>query len=166
MAYSQAMGWLRCRLSFALLRSSILCLQGARARVNQNFLLQPAVALAEGGTCCRHRIDQDQPSSYSFFYIQTCTHSGLYPTHFVVYARTRTPAHMHAHTFPCLVDSSANLLLLFMSLFCCYFSVFSSVCIKDWIWRISKVDHPDVPLLFGHVLSLWWTGTGKWFTVL
>ena len=51
MAYSQAMGWLRCRLSFALLRSSILCLRGARARVKQNFLLQPAVALAEGGMC-------------------------------------------------------------------------------------------------------------------
>ena len=51
MAYSQAMGWLRCRLSFALLRSSILCLHGARARVKRNFLLQPAVALAEGGMC-------------------------------------------------------------------------------------------------------------------
>ena len=39
---------------------------------------------------------------------------------------------MHAHTFPRPVDSSANLLLLFMSISsCCYFSVFSSVCIKN-----------------------------------
>ena len=47
--------------------------------------------------------------------------SGLYPAHFWAYARTRTPAHvfpahMHAHTFPRPVDSSANLLLLFMSI--------------------------------------------------
>ena len=28
--YAQALGWLRCRLSFALLRSSLLCLRGAR----------------------------------------------------------------------------------------------------------------------------------------
>ena len=65
--------------------------------------------------------------------------SGLYPAHFWAYARTRTPAHvfpahMHAHTFPRPVDSSANLLLLFMSISsCCYFSVFSSVCIKIYL---------------------------------
>ena len=46
--------------------------------------------------------------------------SGLYPTHFWAYAPTRTsahvfPPHMHAHTFPHPVDSSANLLLLVMS---------------------------------------------------
>ena len=29
--YAQALGWLRCRLSFALLRSSLLCLRGARS---------------------------------------------------------------------------------------------------------------------------------------
>ena len=77
MAYSQAMGWLRCRLSFALLRSSILCLRGARARVKQNFLLQPAVALAEGGMCWHFwlRTDQDQPSKY--FFLHTDMHSPL-----------------------------------------------------------------------------------------
>ena len=32
MPYSQAMAWLRCRLSFALLRSAILCIRGARRR--------------------------------------------------------------------------------------------------------------------------------------
>ena len=59
-----------------------------------------------------------------------------------MYARTRTPAHvfpahMHAHTFPRPVDSSANLLLLFMSISsCCYFSVISSVCI--WYEKTKK----------------------------
>ena len=30
-SYSQTIGWLRCRLSFSLLRSSILCIRGARS---------------------------------------------------------------------------------------------------------------------------------------
>ena len=52
---------------------------------------------------------------------------------FWAHARTRAlahvyPAHMHAHTFPCPVDSLANLLLLLMSISSSrYFSVFSSV---------------------------------------
>ena len=51
--------------------------------------------------------------------------------HAPVHRRTCYPAHMHAHTFPLPVDSSANLLLLFMSISsCCYFYVFSSVCIE------------------------------------
>ena len=139
MAYSQAMGWLRCRLSFALLRSSILCLRGARARVKQNFLLQPAVALAEGGMCWHFwlRTDQDQPSKY--FFLHTDMHSPLDSIphtfgrmHAPVHRRTCYPAHMHAHTFPRPVDSTANLLLLFMSISsCCYFYVFSSVCNKS-----------------------------------
>ena len=29
--YSQTIGWLRCRLSFALLRASILCIRGSRS---------------------------------------------------------------------------------------------------------------------------------------
>ena len=37
MAYSQAMGWLICRLSFALLRSSILCLRGAHGSSEAEF---------------------------------------------------------------------------------------------------------------------------------
>ena len=46
--------------------------------------------------------------------------SWFYPAHFWAYARTRTPAHVypahtHAHTFPRPVDSSAFLLLLFLS---------------------------------------------------
>ena len=32
MPYSQAVGWLRCRVSFALLRSAIVCLRGSRAK--------------------------------------------------------------------------------------------------------------------------------------
>ena len=61
--------------------------------------------------------------------------------HAPVHRRTCYPAHMHAHTFPRPVDSSANLLLLFMSISsCCYFNVFSSVCKKFWPWRpVSRV---------------------------
>ena len=52
--------------------------------------------------------------------------SWFYPAHFWAYARTRTPAHVypahtHAHTFPRPVDSSAILLLLFLSNFLCVF---------------------------------------------
>ena len=32
MPYSQAVGWLRCRVSFALLRSAIVCLRGSRGK--------------------------------------------------------------------------------------------------------------------------------------
>ena len=57
--------------------------------------------------------------------------------HAPVHRRTCYPAHMHAHTFPRPVDSSANLLLLFMSISsCCYFYVFSSVCNKSLGARI------------------------------
>ena len=33
-SYSQTMNWLRCRLSFSLLRSSIMCLRGSRSSVH------------------------------------------------------------------------------------------------------------------------------------
>ena len=32
--YSQTLRWLRCRLNFALLRSSIMCLRGTRSKNN------------------------------------------------------------------------------------------------------------------------------------
>jgi hypothetical protein len=35
-SYSQTIGWLRCRLSFSLLRSSILCIRGARSVLPRN----------------------------------------------------------------------------------------------------------------------------------
>ena len=47
-AYSSAVGWLRCRLSFALLRSSILCLRGSRSpRRPASMIQEPDLALAE-----------------------------------------------------------------------------------------------------------------------
>ena len=72
------------------------------------------------------RVRSLQPKS-SLLSLSTYRHaltSGLYPAHFWAYARTRTPAHvfpahMHAHTFPRPVDSSANLLLRFMSISSC-----------------------------------------------
>ena len=39
--YSHTMGWLRCRLSFALLRSSIMCIRGARSSFNRPILDSP-----------------------------------------------------------------------------------------------------------------------------
>ena len=45
MPYSQAIGWLRCRLSFALLRSAILCLRGAR-RKKHGRQEEPPAAIA------------------------------------------------------------------------------------------------------------------------
>ena len=43
MPYSQAVGWLRCRVSFALLRSAIICLRGSRGK-KQGASIQPAIA--------------------------------------------------------------------------------------------------------------------------
>ena len=49
-SYSEAIAWLRCRLAFALLRSSVLCLRGARAPKGRDFdeQLQPDLALSSG----------------------------------------------------------------------------------------------------------------------
>ena len=44
--YGETMGWLRCRLAFALLRASILCLRGARGKP-RSTAVDPSVALAE-----------------------------------------------------------------------------------------------------------------------
>ncbi len=47
-SYAEVMGWLRCRVAFALLRSSILCLRGSRPRLRAVLeAQQPTVALAE-----------------------------------------------------------------------------------------------------------------------
>ena len=46
-SYAEMMGWLRCRLAFALLRSNILCLRGTRGRGNSAIPHCPEVALAE-----------------------------------------------------------------------------------------------------------------------
>ena len=50
-SYNEAISWLRCRLAFALLRSSVLCLRGARApkgRIDYDEQLQPDLALSSG----------------------------------------------------------------------------------------------------------------------
>ena len=36
--YSHTLGWLRCRLSFALLRASIMCIRGAHSSMNRLIL--------------------------------------------------------------------------------------------------------------------------------
>ena len=43
--YSQVLNWIRCRLSFSLLRSSIVCLQGARSSLHHP-IVNHSVALA------------------------------------------------------------------------------------------------------------------------
>ena len=44
-SYSSTMGWLRCRISFSLLRSSIMCLRGARSSNTFNSHLAASVDL-------------------------------------------------------------------------------------------------------------------------
>ena len=48
-SYSQTVGWLRCRLSFALLRASLLCLRGSRQlkASDKAELRQPDLAMVE-----------------------------------------------------------------------------------------------------------------------
>ena len=47
--YSEVMAYLRCRISFALLRSAVMCIRGSRSsRHSPAFELQRQVALAEG----------------------------------------------------------------------------------------------------------------------
>ena len=43
--YSSTIGWLRCRISFSLLRSSIMCLRGARSSHTYNSHLAASVDL-------------------------------------------------------------------------------------------------------------------------
>ena len=45
--YSAVISWIRCRLSFALIRASIMCLRGSRYR-GQYRVTKPELALAEG----------------------------------------------------------------------------------------------------------------------
>ena len=46
MSYSQAVRWLRCRVSFALLRSAIICLRGSRGK-KQCASIRPALAATQ-----------------------------------------------------------------------------------------------------------------------
>ena len=47
--YSTMIGWVRCRLSFALLRASIMSIRGARSSRHRPVLLEPVeVQVAEG----------------------------------------------------------------------------------------------------------------------
>ena len=50
-AYSTTMGWLRCRLGSALVRSAIMCLRGARSKArspcNSCTLIEPSLSSAE-----------------------------------------------------------------------------------------------------------------------
>ena len=46
--YSKAMGWLRCRMSFALLRCSIMCIRGARSSRHHPATEYIDLQLAEG----------------------------------------------------------------------------------------------------------------------
>ena len=54
--YAMTIGWLRCRLSSALLRASILCLRGSRATkpASLHDTVQPDLALSEGQVDQRH----------------------------------------------------------------------------------------------------------------
>ena len=47
--YSITMGWLRCRVGFALSRAAVMCLRGSRSRVGSpQLLVEPALAFSEG----------------------------------------------------------------------------------------------------------------------
>ena len=48
--YAMTIGWLRCRLPFALLRASILCLRGSRSTkaASLHDTVQPDLTLSEG----------------------------------------------------------------------------------------------------------------------
>ena len=50
MQYSTVMGWLRCRIGFALQRASVMCLRGSRRHVRTStaFAGKPELAIAEG----------------------------------------------------------------------------------------------------------------------
>ena len=50
LSYAMTIGWLRCRLSFALLRASLLCMRGSRATkpAYLHDTVQPDLALSEG----------------------------------------------------------------------------------------------------------------------
>ena len=41
LSYGEIMGWIRCKLSFALVRSAIMCIRGARSRLHSPILEAP-----------------------------------------------------------------------------------------------------------------------------
>ena len=41
LSYGEIMSWIRCRLSFALVRSAIMCIRGARSRLHSPILEAP-----------------------------------------------------------------------------------------------------------------------------
>ena len=48
-SYGVVMGWLRCRLSFAILRSAIMCIRGTRSTFGHPIMeVNPTLASAEG----------------------------------------------------------------------------------------------------------------------
>ena len=48
LSYGETMGWIRCRLSFALVRSAIMCIRGACSRLHSPALEIPMdVQIAE-----------------------------------------------------------------------------------------------------------------------
>ena len=46
--YSMVMSWLRCRVGFALVRSSVMCLRGARSSIGHPVNGSTHLARAEG----------------------------------------------------------------------------------------------------------------------
>ena len=48
LSYGEVMGWIRCKLSFALIRSAIMCVSGARSRMHSPVVDSPLdVQIAE-----------------------------------------------------------------------------------------------------------------------
>ena len=48
LSYGEVMGWIRCKLSFALVRSAIMCIRGARSRLHSPISEAPVdVQIAE-----------------------------------------------------------------------------------------------------------------------
>ena len=52
--YSKMMGWIRCRLSFALLRASIMSVRGARSSASKGALHEPIDLQAAEGQLLHH----------------------------------------------------------------------------------------------------------------
>ena len=45
--YGEIMGWIRCKLSFALVRSAITCIRGARSRLHSPISEAPAYGCSD-----------------------------------------------------------------------------------------------------------------------
>ena len=73
--YSNLMGWLRCKLSFTILRSTMMCIRGSRSSRYHPISVPLTQPLPAWRTVCSSSSNWTTNSQFSFFFLTSCTKS-------------------------------------------------------------------------------------------